>query len=153
MRTLVLVFLAATACSGTEEHRCPAVGCAFGAMIRITPAPKDAVITVCRNAKCASATSTGVNPSPFEGDIYVQISRTGSDEWLLNAGMDIKGSGSDSYFDLGSLKDGDVYDVRVTQDGQTLVSRTATVTYTPRYPNGEACGEACKQADIDARLP
>ena len=73
MRTLVLVFLAATACSGTEEHRCPAVGCAFGAMIRITPAPKDAVITVCRNAKCASATSTGVNPSPFEGDIYVQI--------------------------------------------------------------------------------
>ena len=76
MRALVpafLVFLAATACSGTEEHRCPAVGCAFGAMIRITPPPKGAVITVCRNAKCASATSTGVYASVFEGDIRVEV--------------------------------------------------------------------------------
>ncbi len=154
-----LVTLGATAVTfGCEKEgglACTQMGCVFPPVtLRIPratlPMGERLTLTVCRENACLSGEFTLGNADASSPDVAAFTIRDtltssfyASVTVSRNSGITIGYTGSYDY------SDGDRYTVTIEDaNGQELLNKETTVTYTKSYPNGPECGPLCMQADV-----
>jgi len=152
---LTLGFAALLAQFHCTSKSCTEMGCGSGARIQTEFTASEAdltdlVVTACRNDTCASGPFVTTPSCPANvvcGPPSVSCSLTGA-PWICFAGREPAHAfdvSLDISFDdekgKASLKDGDVYTLRVAKPGSStaVVDLRKTATYTNTFPNGEDC--------------
>lgn len=140
-------------CENEGGKTCTQVGCGpvtvHIATVPAMPMGERLTFTLCRENACLSGDFTLGNADASSPDTTVFTARPALSSWPY-ASVTVGHSGINiMYVDYG-FTDGDRYTVTIEDsDGQELLNRETTVTYTKSYPNGPDCDpHPCMQADV-----